>query len=56
MNKKTFLLLILSAAVLCGAPFVGAHSLSFSDIFGGADNPSAQILWELRIRACCSAG
>ena len=36
MNKKIFLLLLLSAAVVCAAPFIGAHAVSPADIFGGA--------------------
>ena len=49
MNKKTFLLLMISAVVACAAPFVGAHAISPADIFGSADSAAAQILWELRI-------
>ncbi|MCD8392970.1 MAG: iron ABC transporter permease [Cloacibacillus porcorum] len=49
MNKKIFLLLLLSAAVVCAAPFIGAHALSPADIFGGAESAAAQILWELRL-------
>lgn len=49
MNKKIFLLLLLSAAVVCAAPFIGAHAVSPADIFGGAESAAAQILWELRL-------
>ena len=47
MNKKFPLLVLFSLAVLFFAPFIGAHSISFSDVIGGG--AGSRILLNLRM-------
>jgi iron complex transport system permease protein len=42
-------LFLFSSAVLLAAPFIGIQNISWSDIFGGADEGTMRILWDLRI-------